>query len=178
MDTNSTEPKNHKSLSDIDAQQLTMEIEKVLGSITDFLGIELQYDYEIENYENKEGETRELIKLKLSSNNDPLLIGYHGRTLEALQHLLGLGLSNSFKQIVRVSIDVGSYRDKRTSALENLARRAAQQVMESGQILELEPMNAAERRIVHNALMSEDQVVTESTGEGRDRRVVVKPRIV
>ncbi len=164
-------------LSEIDSAQLTGEIEKVLGAITDFLGIELQYDYEIDAYEHKDGTERELLKIKLTGNNDSLLIGYHGKTLESLQHLVSLGLSTAFKQVVRVVIDIGNYRDKRTSTLEGLARRAGQQVEESGQEMELEPMNASDRRIIHNVLMSEGKVITESAGEGRDRRVVVKPKI-
>jgi spoIIIJ-associated protein len=103
------------------------------------------------------------------------LIGYHGQTLEKLQHIVSQALSHKYKQPVRVVIDINDYRQKRTTSLENLARRAAQQVIESGQDLELQPMNPADRRIVHKLLNDEGKVRTESIGDGKERRIVVKP---
>lgn len=110
-----------------------------------------------------------------SPSFDSLLIGYHGQTLERLQQLLSLGLSSAYKQLVRVSLDINGYRGKKQSSVENLARRAEQQVIETGQELELQPMSANDRRIVHQLLTTDGRVRTESIGEGRDRRIVVKP---
>lgn len=165
-----------KQLSEFTPEELSAAIEKVLAAFGEFLAVEFSYDYEVESYTAKDGLEKQILKLRLSGGNDSLLIGHHGRTLEGLQHLLSLGLSTEFKQIVRVSLDVSDYRDKRTSSLEGLAQRLARQVIETNTAVELEPMSAAERRIIHNALMTGDSGVrTESTGEGRDRRIVILP---
>lgn len=163
-------------LSELNEAELTAGIEKILTSTTEFLGLELEYDYSIESYTNTAGEDREILKLSLKGEQDALLIGYHGRTLEQLQNIVSLSLANQFKQIVRVVIDINDYRAKKTSTLENLARRAAQQVEETGQEMELEPMSPAERRIVHNILSEEGNVETESIGEGKERRIMIKPK--
>jgi spoIIIJ-associated protein len=163
-------------LTEIDKDELTQSIEQVLSELTDFLGMEMEYDYEIMSYEKQDGEERELVRIQLKGGDDrdSLLIGFHGKTLDKLQHLISLGLSSKYKQLIRVLLDVNDYRTNRVSDLENLARRAAQQVVDSGQDMELEPMNAADRRVVHNALGSEKGVKTESAGEGQDRHVVIK----
>jgi predicted RNA-binding protein Jag len=178
-------------ISELDQTNLTERIESTLGTINELLGLHLEYDYKVETYQKPDtGEEREVIKLTLKVNSvdevtegdefggrsqESLLIGYHGQTLERLQHLISLSLSRHYQGLVRVILDINGYRGKRASSLENLARRAEQQVIETGQEMELQPMSAADRRIIHNILSSEGRVKTESTGEGRERRIVVKP---
>jgi len=163
-------------LTELNQEDLVKNIEKTLSLLTDFLGIELQYKYEITAYTAGTGEERELLSLILKGEeNGPLLIGYHGRTLENLQHLISLSLSNEYKQTIRIQLDINDYRQKKIENLENLARRAAQQVIESGQELELQPMPAADRRIVHQVITSEGKLRTESIGEDYERRIIVKP---
>jgi spoIIIJ-associated protein len=89
-------------------------------------------------------------------------------------------LSTKYEELVRVVLDINEYRAKREEGLENLAKRAEQQVLETGHSMELQPMSAAERRIIHKTLSDvnegdSQQVTTESIGEGRDRRVIIKP---
>jgi spoIIIJ-associated protein len=72
-------------------------------------------------------------------------------------------------------VDIAGYRAARRNTLEALAQEIAGRVASSGQEEELKPMNPAERRIVHMALRELTSVTTESRGEGRDRRIVVKP---
>jgi len=76
---------------------------------------------------------------------------------------------------VRVNVDVGGYKRRRDERLREGAFAAAAAVRRSGHPVELEPMSAAERRVVHMALAEEPDVMTESSGEGPSRRVVVKP---
>jgi spoIIIJ-associated protein len=161
-------------LSEIDKKDLTKNLEQALSEITDFLDLEMEYDFSIIEYKTKDGEERELLSVQLKGDG-ALLIGYHGKTLDQIQHLISLALSNKYKQIVRVMLDINDYRKNRSEHLESLAKRAAQQVIDSNQEMELEPMKPAERRVIHNALSQEKEVSTESTGEGMERRVVVKP---
>ncbi len=167
-------------LTDIKQEELNQTIEEAIIALAELLDIQLEYDYEIVEYTTGEGEDRELIRLKFRCDQDSLLIGYHGKTLNKLQHLISMMLSTKYEELVRVVLDINEYRSKREESLENLAKRAEQQVLETGHAMELQPMSAAERRIIHKTLSDANeneatQVTTESIGEGRDRRVIIKP---
>jgi len=101
------------------------------------------------------------------------LIGRKGERLSALQHLVNLMLSRRMGTWTRVLVDVEDYRGRRERQLVELAQRAAERVQETGQMLQLEPMSALERRWVHIALRDIDGVSTQSIGEEPMRRVVV-----
>jgi spoIIIJ-associated protein len=101
------------------------------------------------------------------------LIGRKGERLSALQHLLNLMLSRKMGTWTRVLVDVEDYRGRREQQLVEVATRAAERVSETGQMLQLEPMSALERRWVHIALRDVDGVTTQSIGEEPMRRVVV-----
>jgi len=95
-----------------------------------------------------------------------LLIGRRGTTLSALQYLIN----------VLVTVDVEAYHRRREDTLRGLARRMADRVRQSRRPMTLEPMPAAERRIIHIALADDASVITASTGFGEDRKVVIRPR--
>jgi spoIIIJ-associated protein len=101
------------------------------------------------------------------------LIGRKGERLSALQHLLNLMLSRKMGSWTRVLVDVEDYRGRRERQLIEVATRAAERVSETGQMLQLEPMSALERRWVHLALRDVDGITTQSIGEEPTRRVVV-----
>ena len=101
------------------------------------------------------------------------LIGRKGERLSALQHLVNLMLSRKMGTWTRVLVDVEDYRGRRERQLMEVATRAAERVSETGQMLQLEPMSALERRWVHLALRDVDGVTTQSIGEEPMRRVVV-----
>lgn len=104
------------------------------------------------------------------------LIGKGGRTLAALEFLTNAVVNKVEGEApVRVNVDVGGYKRRRDERLRVVAQRAAARVHKSGMPVELEPMSAAERRVVHMALADDPAVESESSGEGRDRRVVVYP---
>jgi len=104
------------------------------------------------------------------------LIGKGGRTLAALEFLTNAVVNKVEGEApVRVNVDVGGYKRRRDERLRVVAQRAAARVRKSGMPVELEPMSAAERRVVHMALADDPAVESESAGEGRDRRVVVYP---
>jgi spoIIIJ-associated protein len=101
------------------------------------------------------------------------LIGRKGERLSALQHLVNLMLSRRMGTWTRVLVDVEDYRGRRERQVVEVATRAADHVRESGQMLQLEPMSALERRWVHLALREIEGITTQSIGEEPTRRVVV-----
>ena len=101
------------------------------------------------------------------------LIGRKGERLSALQHLVNLMLSRRMGEWTRVLVDVEDYRGRRERQLGEIARRAAERVIETGTMLQLEPMPALERRWIHLALRDVPGVSTQSIGDEPMRRVVI-----
>ncbi|TEU03858.1 MAG: KH domain-containing protein [Dehalococcoidia bacterium] len=118
-------------------------------------------------------EGRALIFLEITGDDLGILIGRRGQTLSSLQYLLYLMVGHQLKAHVPVTIDVAGYRERRQEALKNLAWRIAESVMATGQPVPLEPMPASERRIIHLALQDYPGVITQSIGEGEDRKVTI-----
>ena len=106
------------------------------------------------------------------------LIGRKGERLSALQHIVNLMLSREMGEWTRVLVDVEGYRGRREQQLREIADRAAARVVETGKMLQLEPMPALERRWIHLALRNHPAVGTQSIGEEPNRRVVVVPKSV
>jgi len=124
------------------------------------------------------GETSRLNVLGDEGEREELgaLIGRKGERLSALQHLVNLMLSRQMGAWTRVLVDVEDYRGRRERQLREIADRAAKRVVETGKMLQLEPMPALERRWVHLALKANPDVATQSIGEEPNRRIVVLPR--
>jgi spoIIIJ-associated protein len=106
------------------------------------------------------------------------LIGRKGERLSALQHIVNLMLSREMGEWTRVLVDVEGYRGRREHQLREIADRAAARVVETGKMLQLEPMPALERRWIHLALRNHPAVGTQSIGEEPNRRVVVVPKAI
>jgi spoIIIJ-associated protein len=104
-----------------------------------------------------------------------LLIGKHGQTIDAVQYLANAIASRAGEERVEVVIDAAGYRDRRKATLEALADRTAEHVVASGQSVVLDPMPAAERKIVHLRLKERSDVTTSSDGAEPNRYVVVSP---
>jgi spoIIIJ-associated protein len=105
-----------------------------------------------------------------------ILIGRHGETLAALQYIARLIVGKELQHQVPMILDVEGYRARRERQLRQLAQRMAEQAVERGQTMMLEPMPANERRIIHIELRDNSQVSTESVGEGEQRKVTIIPR--
>ena len=116
------------------------------------------------------------IALEVKGDDLGILIGRQGETLAALQYIVRLIVAHHEKARVPLTIDVEGYRQRRYRSLRELAVRLAQKAVSSGQSMTLEPMPADERRIVHLALSVNPDVVTQSSGEGEMRKVVIMPR--
>jgi spoIIIJ-associated protein len=105
-----------------------------------------------------------------------LVIGKHGQTIDAIQYLAAATVYRGTDEPrLDVVVDAAGYRDRRRTTLESLADRVASRVASSGSAVELDPMSAAERKIVHLRLKTRDDVVTASEGAEPNRYVVVRP---
>jgi len=102
-----------------------------------------------------------------------LLIGRHGQTLDAVQELVRMVVGRQLDDRIRVIVDVGDFRKQREDRLAEMGREAAERAVESGDEIELEPMNAYERKIVHDAVATVDGAQSVSRGEDPNRFVVV-----
>jgi spoIIIJ-associated protein len=117
----------------------------------------------------------ETAKLNVSGSDMGILIGRRGEKLASLQHLVNLIVAKREGQYNRIAIDVENYRGRREEQLRDVAERAAKRVIQSGKIIQLEPMPAIERRIVHLALVDNPKIRTQSVGVEPNRRIVVLP---
>jgi len=104
-----------------------------------------------------------------------LLIGRHGQTLDALQELARQVVGRRLDERIKVLVDVDDHRKRRASRVAETAREAAAEVIETGTEQALEPMDALERKMVHDAVGEIDGVRTESRGEDPNRYVVILP---
>ncbi|MCD6600041.1 MAG: protein jag [Dehalococcoidia bacterium] len=116
------------------------------------------------------------ISLDIEGDDLGILIGKHGQTLDCLQYIVRLIVSQRVKTWVPLNIDVCGYRKRRYDSLDEMAWRLAEQVKIRKHSIILDPMPPAERRIIHLALTDHPDVITHSTGEGMDRRVVISFR--
>jgi spoIIIJ-associated protein len=103
------------------------------------------------------------------------LIGRHGQTIDALQHLAWRAAFHDHEERKAVVVDAAGYRQRREEALQRQADRAASEALRFGRPVELEPMSAAERKTVHNYLADRTEVETHSEGDEPERRLVVSP---
>jgi spoIIIJ-associated protein len=104
-----------------------------------------------------------------------VLIGRNGQTLDAIQYVANAILANSYEQRIEVTIDAAGYRERKRATLEELAVRSAERALSTGRPVELDPMTASERKIVHQRLQELDGVETSSDGREPNRFVVVTP---
>ncbi|HUH14840.1 MAG TPA: RNA-binding cell elongation regulator Jag/EloR [Gaiellaceae bacterium] len=108
-----------------------------------------------------------------------MLIGRHGQTIDAIQYLANAILFRGrYDERKPVIVDAAGYRDRRQATLDALALRMAEQASATGQRVELEPMTAVERKIVHEKLKDDPEVETASEGTEPHRFVVIYPRSV
>ena len=116
-------------------------------------------------------EADDIYKVNISADNNAIIIGKNGRTLQALNTVLKGAASNKFQRRVRVLLDINGYKEERYSRLEYTALQVAKSVQETKQSALLDPMSSDERRIVHQYLGTMDHIKTVSEGEGRNRRI-------
>jgi spoIIIJ-associated protein len=148
--------------------EITPKIEELLRNVLDLMGVSSQIDIQMED---------DIHKVKIdTAGADGLLIGKKGQNLDSLEHLLRRMVGKQLRRSVRMQVDVGGYRQRRVTALKSKAVSLASRVKASGKEMQMEPLPAAERRIVHLALVGDPQVKTFTVGEGDVKNVVIAPQ--
>jgi spoIIIJ-associated protein len=153
-----------------DADELPEEpaerVRALLVRVTQALGLRASVDVV---------EDDEEIAATVNGEDLGLLIGKHGTTIDALQHLATRIAFRGQADRKTVVIDAAGYRERREAALQRAADQAVEDAISYGRPVELEPMSAAERRIVHTYLRDHGEIQTHSEGDEPDRRLVVSP---
>ncbi len=121
-------------------------------------------------------ESEEEIKVTVKGENLGLLIGRHGKTLDALQFLLSIVANKEVEPKKRLNLDIEDYKKKRAEDLEALALRSAEKALAEGMPVALMPMKASERRLIHLTLKNHTEIETGSEGEEPNRRVIISPK--
>jgi spoIIIJ-associated protein len=116
-----------------------------------------------------------VIKVDIEGPDLGQVIGRHGNTLDALQHISYRAVSNDRSDMRRVEVDAGGWRERRAVELREIADDAADEAVESGSSVALPPMSASERRVVHEYLREREDVDTTSEGREPERRLIVEP---
>lgn len=149
--------------------------EKIIKKITEELLKKMMFDeatVEIKKQENSDGF---LVTIKV---DDPSrLIGQSGSNLNDFQKILRLLILKKDPELPPVLVDINNYRIKREDFLKELAIEIAEQVIKTQKSVMLQPMSSYERRIIHLELAKNLEIVTESVGEGANRRLMIKPHI-
>ncbi len=160
--------KNKKvDLEIIKKSDVVDEIKSFLERITKLIGVDV-------NLEVKKRDDD--VTITMYSDNNNILIGKQGRTIEALSVITRQYIHNETGFNYRFSLDVGEYKLKHQKNIEYLAKKVAREVAKTKIEAKLDPMNSYERRIVHSILSDNEKVYTESIGEEPNRAVVIKPR--
>jgi spoIIIJ-associated protein len=153
-------------MPEVDESEPARRVRGLLTQVSSAIGVRCRIDI---------SETESAIEATCSGDDLGLLIGRHGQTIDAIQVLASAIASRGEEQRKEIVVDAAGYRDRRRRTLESLAFRSAEEAMRGGSRVELEPMSAAERKIVHTALEHREGVTTSSEGEEPNRYVVVEP---
>jgi spoIIIJ-associated protein len=150
-----------------DDSELASDVRLLVSRIVAALGVDGRVDVR---------EDDETITATCSGADVALLIGRHGQTIDAVQYLLNAISHRTHGELRKeVIVDAAGYRERRRATLESLAVRTAEQVRMRGERVELDPMTAVERKVVHLKLKEFDGVQTTSEGTEPNRYVVVLP---
>jgi spoIIIJ-associated protein len=141
------------------AKQLTIELLERMGVKT-----------EVEVF-LKEG----VLYLEIKGDQEGILIGKHGRTLESLQLLINRMVNKRLKNAMRVILDIDAYRKRRADSMAQMAQRLGEKAKKTGHSLTVGPFNAHDRRIIHVTLKEDPSLKTESLGEGELKKVKIIP---
>jgi len=156
-------------LTDEDLDKIADTAVEVLRTLLSHFGVE---NPTVEEYEGDEGE----IILDVIGGDLGLLIGRHGRTLDALQTAVGAVTTRKIGFRYPVVVDVEGYRHRRRQKIEDMAKRAADRASRQHVPVRMRPMTAYERRVVHVALRDDRRVTTSSEGADPYRQVVISPK--
>jgi spoIIIJ-associated protein len=120
--------------------------------------------------------TGDTIELEIKGDDIPRIIGKEGHNIDALQYIVSIAANKGAENRFRFVVDADGYRKKQQRRIEKIANELAEEVMISGKEIELHPMNAKERRIVHLTVEKISDLTSSSIGERNERRVVISPK--
>ena len=152
----------------VDDEQVGKTVEKaneILGKIFEITGDSSTFEVTAEDGK---------VLVKIASEGSAHLIGYKGKTIEAIQSTINSILQKEEEEYAKVFVEVNDYKVKKEERLKELARKMARNAVKFGRDVRLEPMSAYERMIIHTELANRTDVTTESYGEEPRRRVVIK----
>jgi spoIIIJ-associated protein len=155
-----------EAVADTIPEEATERVRAIVARVVNALGLHATVDID---------ETDEEIRATVNGDDLGLLIGKHGSTIDALQHLAFRAAFRGDAVRKQVTVDAAGYRERREGALHRMADRAAAEALQYSRPVELEPMRATERKIVHTYLSERTDVETHSEGDEPDRRLVVSP---
>ena len=121
-------------------------------------------------------ENGEIVDIIMETRDTGIVIGYHGEILESLQLVLSLVVAKELGHFVRISVEVDGYKKNRMEYLENLAQQVKEKALAENKEQVLMSLKSWERRVIHMFLQNDDQVTSESSGEGKERVLLIKPR--
>jgi len=160
-------PEEALAVTPVDESDLAADVRAILVLVTAALGIDAHIDVR---------EDEDAVTATCSAPDAGLFIGRHGQTIDAVQYLLNaIAHRRGDEPRKEVVVDAAGYRERRRATLEALALRTADQAHMSGEPVELDPMTAVDRKVVHLALKERDDVETRSEGMEPNRYVVVAP---
>lgn len=148
------------------SQELLDDAREYMDRIVEMMGLEARVDVY---------DAGEFIAVDVSTEQAGLFIGQKGETIDAVQHLLSLAVYKDRKFGKRLVLDSEGYRQRRVEAIQGMAHRMARRAVRERREVELPPMNASERRVVHVYLQENEKVFTKSEGNDENRRVKVFP---
>ena len=166
-----TEEADTEATQGITDEELDHIADTAIAFISDVLSYMNVGEVEINEYEGDEGE----LILDLTGDDLAILIGRHGKTLDALQFLVSTATARMVGYRYPVVVDVEGYKGRQREKLESIALNAADRAASQNRSVRLRPMTPYERRIIHITLANDPRVETASEGEGTARRVVVLP---
>jgi spoIIIJ-associated protein len=155
-----------RSVADTIPDEPAERVRAIVSRVVHALGLHATVDID---------ESDDEIRATVNGDELGLLIGKHGSTIDALQHLAFRAAFQGDSIRKQVVVDAAGYRERREGALHRMADRAAAEALQYNRPVELEPMRATERKIVHTYLSERTDVETHSEGDEPDRRLVVSP---
>ena len=151
------------ALTDKERKDVEQLIEKL------FSLLEIEGTFTLEEHDD-------VLDIMMETKDTGIVIGYHGEVLESLQLVLSLAIAKKIGRFVRASIEVDGYKKNRTEYLHNLAMQTKEKALSENKEQVLSSLKPWERRIIHVYLQEDDQVTSESSGEGKERVLIIKPK--
>ena len=141
---------------------------KLMAGLLERIGVKAEVEVV-----SKEGD----LHLEIKGDQEGILIGRHGRTLDSFQFLINRMVNKRLETPVRIILDINEYRKRKTENLKKMAIRVGEKVKSNGLPLTIGPFDAHDRRLIHIALKEDPAVRTESLGEGKLKKITILPSL-